>query len=796
MAICALVAGSAPAGAQRDPCFVGLPAGDARSRQRRRRAGGCRHRCAHGAAAHARRHAARRCRQRAARIPSLRSSAKRCARRVTRARRRRWRGSHHQLAMQPANAATVLGDFDDARFTHDGVVSSLLPPRRQAHRAHRRPRRRAPRLPDHAHLRRRAAAAVPGRVSRRAARRRWRSPGTAGRAQTAASAGSIFIPTSTSISRDPLHWTGVTENWNFMCADCHSTNVRKAYDAATGRYATSFAEMSVSCEACHGPGSTHVAWARKEGDWQRRDGSRGLLIALDERRGVSWTRDATSGKPRRSTPRGSEREIEMCARCHSRRGLIHEDDCARPAPRRRLSRGAARRRSLLPRRADQGRGLRVRIVPAEPHVRRGRDVQRLPRPAPPGAARLGRQPLPAVPRRRSTYSTAKHHFHAPGSAGARCVGCHMPATTYMVVDPRRDHSLRVPRPDLSVKLGVPNACNGCHANRSADLGRAHGREVVRPHARRGYQQFAEALAAGSAAARRARSACWPRSSPIAASPRSPGPARSSAWRISLTPTALAVRRDALGDADPLVRRAAVACARRRRSAGCARRCSRRSSTMPVRVRAHRGGAGAGRRAGRARCPAADGGARERATAEFVAAQELDADRAGGPPRARRARMPSQQAFDRAEAELKRALAIDPAFVPAAVNLADLYRTHGPRRRRRADPARGAHARARQPDALARARPGDGARRSARRKRSSCSAPRRAWHPANPRYGYVYAVALHSQGRRPEALRTLESVLVRHPYDRDSLSALAAYYREAGDVRHALRYAERLEALDR
>src|SRR5262249_35410648 len=89
-----------------------------------------------------------------------------------------------------------------------------------------------------------------------------------------------------------------------------------------------------------------------------------------------------------------------------------------------------------------------------------------------------------------SYSTAKHHFH-PG--GARCVDCHMPAKTYMLVDARRDHSLRVPRPDLSVKLGVPNACNGCHREGSASwaaetVARWYG------HAPSGHQRFAEALA--------------------------------------------------------------------------------------------------------------------------------------------------------------------------------------------------------------------------------------------------------------------------------------------------------------
>ncbi len=60
------------------------------------------------------------------------------------------------------------------------------------------------------------------------------------------------------------------------------------------------------------------------------------------------------------------------------------------------------------------------------------------------------------------YDTPAHHHHKSDSTGASCAECHMPETTYMEVDPRRDHSIRIPRPDLSVHLGQPNACTRCH----------------------------------------------------------------------------------------------------------------------------------------------------------------------------------------------------------------------------------------------------------------------------------------------------------------------------------------------
>ena len=66
---------------------------------------------------------------------------------------------------------------------------------------------------------------------------------------------------------DVLHWTKLNQNWNFMCAECHSTGVQKNYDAAADRFATKWSEISVGCEACHGAGSRHVAWARDKKSW-------------------------------------------------------------------------------------------------------------------------------------------------------------------------------------------------------------------------------------------------------------------------------------------------------------------------------------------------------------------------------------------------------------------------------------------------------------------------------------------------------------------------------------------------
>jgi hypothetical protein len=115
-----------------------------------------------------------------------------------------------------------------------------------------------------------------------------------------------------------------------MCAECHSTGVRKNYDAANDRFSTTFAEISVGCETCHGQGSHHVAWARDQQRWwsfgKQRDKSEGLAVRFDERREVTWRHDPQTGSPRRNfDPPVLRKEVETCGLCHARRAEFSED---------------------------------------------------------------------------------------------------------------------------------------------------------------------------------------------------------------------------------------------------------------------------------------------------------------------------------------------------------------------------------------------------------------------------------------------------------------------------------------
>jgi predicted CXXCH cytochrome family protein len=245
---------------------------------------------------------------------------------------------------------------------------------------------------------------------------------------------------------DDLHWTGITQCWNTSCADCHSTGLHKNFDLASNSYRTTFSEIDVSCEACHGPASLHVQMARS---WS---------LFWDRKRGIGIARLSEAS---------SREQIQVCAPCHSRRdpilpgfhagqqfvdyyspslladlqsvSLYHPDGQIRDE--------VYEYGSFLQSRMYE---KAIRCVDChDPHSARVKQ--------PGNKLCTSCHAHPA-----GKYDGVNHHHHLPDSPGALCVECHMPATHFMEIDPRRDHSLRVPRPDLSVRYATPNACSGCH----------------------------------------------------------------------------------------------------------------------------------------------------------------------------------------------------------------------------------------------------------------------------------------------------------------------------------------------
>ena len=408
-----------------------------------------------------------------------------------------WKTSDHALAMQPADGKTVLGNFDNARFTKDGVTSIFFT--REGQYFVRTDG------PDGALRDYRIAYTFGVKPLQQYLiefpRGRYQALSIAWDSRPAAGGGQRWFylyPGERIHHGDVLHWTGLLQNWNYMCADCHSTNLQKNYRLAEDRYDTTWTDVNVSCEACHGPGSRHVAWAQP-GPAGRANGdpARGLVVNLKDAPGNRWTLAPGESIARRTVPLATRAEVEACGRCHARRAPVGGD----VLPGQPLEQ--TYRVSLLesPRyHADgqirdevyeYGSFLQSAMYRAgvtcsnchDPHTARLRAE---------GNAVCAQCHLTAK------YDGPRHTFHQAGTEGARCVSCHMPQRHYMVVDGRRDHSFRVPRPDLSQTLGTPNACTDCHKNRSPAWAAETVARWYGP-ARRGGWHYAEALHAGQTA---------------------------------------------------------------------------------------------------------------------------------------------------------------------------------------------------------------------------------------------------------------------------------------------------------
>ncbi len=338
---------------------------------------------------------------------------------------------------------------------------------------------------------------------------------------------------------DPLHWTGLAQNWNSMCAECHSTDYHKNYDLATNTYKSDFKEIDVSCEACHGPGSVHVELARgKSLFWDRHVGF-GLTNVMKNAPNV--------------------RQIETCAPCHARRSMIHPDyragdalyDHFDPA---RLFVGLYHADGQIKDEVYEfGSFTQSKMYHQNVKCSDCHDPHSL-------KLKFPGNRLCAQCHQPGKYDGAGHTHHAgsaPDAPETQCVTCHMPTTTYMEIDARRDHAIRVPRPDLTVEIGTPNVCNRCHTKPEEDA--AWAAEAVKkwygpkrpddPHYARAIWAAEQGKPEGDSLLRE-----------VLGRPTSPDIVRSTAvGLLAGYPSAESrrARRQALDDPSPLVRASAV-----------------------------------------------------------------------------------------------------------------------------------------------------------------------------------------------------------------------------------------------
>jgi predicted CXXCH cytochrome family protein len=702
-----------------------------------------------------------------------------------------WQSSQHKLAMQHATDKTVLGDFNDASFDYYGVCSRFF--------------RKDGRFfvetdgPDGKlatfevkytfgvdPLQQYLIEFPDGR--RQALSIAWDS-----RAKAQGGQRWFHLYPNEEIKHDDiLHWTGLNQNWNFMCAECHSTGVRKNYDAAADRFDTSFAEISVGCEACHGQGSRHVAWARSADGWwpfaKQEDPSKGLLVRFDERRDIVWRHVPSTGNSQRNfSPPLLRKEVETCGLCHARRGEFSEDwmpgrslsetHVVSPLARDLYHADGQMRDEVY----NYGSFKQSRMFAAgvtcsdchEPHAAK---------------LRLAGDGICLQCHSPDKFAAARHHHHAGANPPLACASCHMPASTYMVVDRRHDHGFRIPRPDLSAKLDTPNACNDCHADKSAQWA-AGAIESWHGPDRKGFQKYAQAFHAAWTDQADAEALL----SALASERIAPAFARAGALTelaSRASPGGINLARSALSDPDPMVRIGALDVLANMPPAQLWPLVSPllSDSNRGVRLRAVALLAAVPA----ASQPAADRERFEHAAAEFIAAQRLNADR----PEARATLgnfYARRRRTNEAEAEYKAALRLNPQFAPAAINLADLYRQNS-RDGEGENVLRGALAASPRDAGLHHAL-GLALTRLKRPDDALAELQRAAeLEPGRARYAYVYAVALNSAGRGDAAMTVLKENLARHPGDRDTLSALVGLRRDARDFPAALEYAERLAVI--
>lgn len=371
----------------------------------------------------------------------------------------KWQGSHHDLAMQAPTDSTVLGNFDNASFSKNGVSTRFY---RRGEDFMVRTDGPDGQMTDYSvtwvfgvdPLQQYLLTMEDGRLQ---------ALSIAWDARPKPDGGQRWYhlyPDESIDYLDPLHWTGPYQNWNTRCAECHSTDLQKNYDAAMRRFDTHFAEEDVACEACHGPGAEHV---RRAQTGARVAGETSELLNLDQR--GEWSFADGESIAFRRTPLESRQQVDSCGRCHARRGTLGEYRHGQPL-------SDTHRLSLLgsPLYHHDGQILdevyvygsfvqskmhRAGVVCSNCHEPHSNDL------------RAEGNGVCAQCHRPDYYDASTHHRHNVDSEGAQCVSCHMPDTVYMGVDARRDHSMRIPRPDLTLVIGTPNACNVCHADRDA-----------------------------------------------------------------------------------------------------------------------------------------------------------------------------------------------------------------------------------------------------------------------------------------------------------------------------------------
>jgi tetratricopeptide (TPR) repeat protein len=697
---------------------------------------------------------------------------------------RLWRGSDHDRAMQEPGAATVVGRFDGVTRLLGGTPwTPSASSGRYFVRVDGGEELEIARTFGHHPLQQYLVRGERGRLQ---------VLPIAWDARPAEAGGERWIHLYEDDPPQPgsrLHWTGAEQTWNYQCAECHSTALVRGYRVEDDSYDTHSPEPNVACEACHGPGSRHVAWA--EADESARDDYKASGLVADIRRSPGrWRFDDAQPIARRSSPAThAAAEIQVCAPCHARRSPL--GDGAVP--------GAAFLDGYRPALLDDplyfadgqirdevyvwGSFVQSRMYAAGVRCSDCHDPHTL-------EVRGGADGVCSTCHQTEVFGAREHHGHEPGSSGSSCVECHMPERTYMRVDARRDHSIRVPRPDLAAALGTPDACTGCHAHENREPAWAAGVLAERGDGRNRTAHYGSALRAARSGAVDAEA----RIVALLADVEQPAIARATGASLLgpyLSASSIETLRSALHDPSPLVRFGALIAAE---SIDPRSRISVVRGLLTDPLRAVRS------EAARILAPTPPDAwqVRDRialadALAEYRNAQHAVAER----PEAwlNLGVLHAQLGeLDEAERAYRRALALAPAEPAPHANLADLLRLRERETEAEALLRAGLERAPQSAElhyALALSRVRSGARDEALALLRKATQLR----PSDVTYAYAHALSLHDAKRTGEAIEELERAHRERPAARNVLLTLATLERDRGQPAAALAWVQRLLEID-
>lgn len=566
-----------------------------------------------------------------------------------------WRGSDHHQAMKLATSENIVGNFSAPPLKHHQQKTTFNTVDGQYHIQTDQDTPTASDLtlqytfgvfPLQQYL-----TALPNG--------RWQSLPFAWDARSTAQGGQHWFhlyANENIVPNDVLHWRSPSHNANHMCIECHTTDFKKNYQTDSDSFQSTWVETGVGCESCHGPGSKHLAWAKNPRDALYKN--KGWDIALTSGSSALWQHQTATAKPSRIEASDTT-QIERCAQCHSRRSRIDASndkekflDAFMPA--------LLDETLYFPDGQIQDEVYEYGSFLQSKMAMRGVTCSNCHNPHS-GKVKIEGNGL-CLQCHNAEYNTPKHTLHTPETTGSFCVDCHMPTRTYMTVDTRRDHSFRIPRPDLSATLETPNACTNCHTDKTnawatAAIEKNAGASWKTPH-------HGEIIAQ----ARLAKPAVFDDLTQLIQDNTQAPIVRATAMGLLTnfpTRNALPLINDALKNNEDLIRIGALRAAEILPP-------EQQSSLLPllndsvraIRIEAARQLAGN---------PITQNSTSfTKARQEYIDSQNIDADRAAALTNLAGLAIREQRLQD-AENLLKTAIAREPYYIPASVNLADLYR---------------------------------------------------------------------------------------------------------------------------